>query len=123
MPSLPRFRLALPCAAALALALAMGCGPADRRVQVTYYYQSGSEATARQRPALQALETEFPGQVVVRVIDCTTPDAKRDLRLMGFPTHGLIVRDYRGVMLFKQSGDDFDIDEIRSTLRQSFAAG
>jgi hypothetical protein len=122
MPSLP-FRLALSAAAALALGLALGCGPADRRVQVIYYFQAGSEATARQRPALQALETEFPGQVVVRAIDASNPDAQRDLKRLGFATHGLIVRDHGGVMLYKQSGDDFNLDEIRSTLRQSAGAG
>ena len=104
--------------AALALGLAFGCGPSERRIQVVYYYQAGSEASARLIPALKALETEFPGRVVVRSIDASTPDAKKDIARLGWASHGLVVRDHRGIMLFKQSGDDFSIEEIRSTLRQ-----
>jgi hypothetical protein len=117
--SLPlRSRPTLAATAALLLGLALGCGPADRRAQVVYYYQAGSEAAARQMPALRALETEFPGKVVVKIIDASTPEAKKDVTRLGWPSHGVLVRDYRGIMLFRQSGDDFEIDEIRSTLRQ-----
>ena len=111
--------LAPPGAAVFAIALALACGGGDRRIQVTYYFQAGSEATERQRPVLQKLETDFPQQVVVRFVDASSPDAARDLRRLDFPTHGRVVRRHSGVMLFKQSGDDFDIDEVRAILRQS----
>lgn len=113
-----RARLALT-AATIALGLAFGCGPTERRIQVIYYFQAGSEGAARATPILKALEGEFPGRVVVKTLDATSPDAKRDLTRLGFPSHGLVVRDARGVMLFKASGDDFDIEEIRSTIRQA----
>jgi hypothetical protein len=116
-----RARLALT-AATIALGLAFGCGPTERRIQVIYYFQAGSEGAARATPLLKALEGEFPGRVVVKTIDATSPDAKRDLTRLGFPSHGLVVRDARGVMLFKSSGDDFDIEEIRSTVRQAGGA-
>lgn len=115
--------IALPGVAALLVGIALGCGGGDRRIQVIYYYQSGSEASERQRPGLQALEGEFTQRVAVRLIDASLPEAKRDLARLAFPTHGLVVRDYRGVMLFKQSGDDFDLDEIRAILRQGAGAG
>jgi hypothetical protein len=113
-----RSRTILAASTALVLGLALACGPSDRRAQVVYYYQAGSEAAARQTPALRALETEFAGKVVVKIIDASTPEAKKDVTRLGWPSHGVLVRDYRGIMLFRQSGDDFEIDEIRSTLRQ-----
>jgi hypothetical protein len=122
MLSPPRLRPALTGLAALILGLALGCGPAENRVQVIYYYQVGSEASARQLPALRALENEFSGSVVVKTIDATSPEAKKDLTRLGWASHGLVVRDHRGIMLFKQSGDDFAIEEIRSTLRQATGA-
>ncbi len=122
MLSRSRSNVAL-AAAALIAGLALACGGSDRRIQVVYYYQSGSEALERLRPALQGLETEFPQRVAVRLVDSSTPDAKRDLTMLGFPGGGLVVRDHRGVMLFKQSGSDFDLEEVRSLLRQSAGAG
>lgn len=114
--------LATPSAAAFAVAIAVACGGSDKRIQVTYYFQAGSEATERQRPALQKLEAEFPQQVAVRFVDASSPDATRDLRRLDFPTHGLVVRNHRGIMLFKQSGDDFDIEEVRTILRQGIGS-
>src|SRR4029079_506970 len=82
--SLPlRSRPTLAATTALLLGLALGCGPADRRAQVVYYYQAGSEAAARQMPALRALETEFPGKVVVKIIDASPPEAQKDVTRLG----------------------------------------
>jgi hypothetical protein len=122
MPSPSRANCA-PAAAALIIGLALACGGGDRRVQVTYYYQNGSEALERLRPGLQGLETEFPQRVAVRLIDASAPDAKRDLTMLGYPSGGLVIRNHRGVMLFKQGGSDFDLEEVRSLLRQSAGAG
>ena len=68
------------------------------------------------KPAVSGLETEFPGKVIAKNLDATTAEAKKDIKALGFKTHGLVVRSPRGEVLFKQPDHEVKMDEVRKEL-------
>ena len=68
------------------------------------------------KPAVSGLEKEFPGKVVARNVDATTPDAKKKIKELGFTTHGLVIRSAKGDVLFKQPDHNVKMDEVRKEL-------
>ena len=68
------------------------------------------------KPAVSGLEKEFPGKVVARNVDATTPDAKKEIKELGFTTHGLVIRSAKGDVLFKQPDHNVKMDEVRKEL-------
>jgi hypothetical protein len=68
------------------------------------------------KPAVSGLEKEFPGKVVARNVDATTPDAKKEIEELGFANHGLVIRSAKGEVLFKQPDHKVKMDEVRKEL-------
>ncbi len=68
------------------------------------------------KPAVSGLEKEFPGKVVARNVDATTPDSKMQIKELGFENHGLVVRSAKGDVLFKQPDHTVKMDEVRKEL-------
>jgi hypothetical protein len=68
------------------------------------------------KPAVSGLETEFPGKVVAKNLDATTAEAKKEIKALGFKTHGLVIRSPKGDVLFKQPDHDVKMDEVRKEL-------
>jgi hypothetical protein len=68
------------------------------------------------KPAVSGLEKEFPGKVVARNVDATTPAAKKEIKELGFANHGLVIRSAKGDVLFKQPDHDVKMDEVRKEL-------
>ena len=68
------------------------------------------------KPAVSGLEKEFPGKVVATNVDATTPDSKKQIKDLGFATHGLVIRSPKGDVLFKHPDHKVDMDEVRKEL-------
>ena len=68
------------------------------------------------KPAVSGLEKEFPGKVVAKNLDATTPEAKKAIQALGFRTHGLVIRSPNGDVLFKQPDHEVKMDEVRKEL-------
>ena len=73
---------------------------------------------AQLKPAVSGLEKEFPGQVKARNEDAMTPEGKKAIESLGFTSHGLVVRDAKGEVLFKQADHTVKIDEVRAELKK-----
>lgn len=73
---------------------------------------------AKAKPAVSGLEAEFPGKVVAKNVDATTPEAKKDVEELGFKSHGLVVRSADGEVLFKQADHTVDMEKVRAKLKE-----
>jgi hypothetical protein len=69
---------------------------------------------------VSGLEQEFPGQVKAQNLDASTPDAKKDIKELGFKNHGLVIRSADGKVLHKQADHSVDIDAARQFLKERF---
>lgn len=67
---------------------------------------------------MSGLEQEFPGKVSARNIEATDPERADEIRSLGFATHGLVIRDKEGKMLFKQPDHRVDITAVQSAIRE-----
>ena len=65
---------------------------------------------------MSGLEKEFPGKVVARNVDATTPESKKEIEKLGFETHGLVIRSAKKDVLFKQPDHKVKMDEVRKEL-------
>jgi hypothetical protein len=65
---------------------------------------------------VSGLEKEFPGRVVARNVDATTPESKKEVAALGFEHHGLVIRSAKGDVLFKQADHRVKMDEVRKEL-------
>jgi len=65
---------------------------------------------------VSGLEKEFPGKVVARNVDATTPESKKEIEKLGFETHGLVIRSAKKDVLFKQPDHKVKMDEVRKEL-------
>jgi hypothetical protein len=65
---------------------------------------------------VSGLEKEFPGRVVARNIDATTPESRKAVKELGFGNHGLVIRSRDGKVLWKQPDHDVNMDDVRAEL-------
>jgi hypothetical protein len=73
---------------------------------------------ARLKPAVSGLEEKFPGKVIARNVDATTPDARRELNELGFKSHGIVIRSADGKALFKQPDHTVRMDGVEEALHK-----
>lgn len=67
---------------------------------------------------MSGLEKEFPGRVVARNVDATTPESQAVIQSLGFQTHGLVIRSADGKVLWKQADHNVRMDDVRKELRE-----
>lgn len=67
---------------------------------------------------MSGLEKEFPGRVVARNVDATTPESQAVIQSLGFQTHGLVIRSADGKVLWKQADHSVRMDDVRKELRE-----
>jgi hypothetical protein len=67
---------------------------------------------------VSGLEKEFPGRVVAKNVDATTPESRKAVKDLGFGTHGLVIRSAEGKVLWKQPDHDVDMDDVRKELHR-----
>ena len=72
---------------------------------------------ARVKPAVSGLEREFPGKVTARNVDASTPEAREDIRELGFKSHGLVIRSAEGKVLFTQPDHTVRMESVVGALR------
>lgn len=75
------------------------------------------------KPAVSGLANEFPGKVVAKNVDATSPDAKKAIQTLGFKTHGLVIRSPNGEVLFKQPDHEVKMDEVRKEISSLLKKG
>ena len=73
-------------------------------------------------PAVSGLADEFPGKLKARNVDCTTPEGIAAVKENGFASHGLVIRDHTGKVLFKQADHTVDIGGVRAALKSLLPA-
>jgi len=70
------------------------------------------------KPAVSGLEKEFPGRVKAQNLDATTEENKKEVRSLGFQTHGLVIRSSDGKVLWKQPDHDVKIEDVRAEVKR-----
>ena len=67
---------------------------------------------------MSGLEQAFPGKVTARNVDVTTPEARAEIRGMGFKSHGLVIRTTDGKTLWKQPDHTVDMTDVNDALHR-----
>lgn len=101
------------------LPLTVGCArSADaNQMKVTYYYASGCGDCEQNKALVSSLEKDFPGQVSVEHLDAKAPESARMINMLGFRDQGIVIRSHRGAVLWKGSGHNLKMDEIREQIK------
>lgn len=73
-------------------------------------------------PAVSGLENDFPGQVKARNVDSTSDEGVKAVEELGFNSHGLVIRDASGKVLFKEADHSVRIEDVRAELKKILAA-
>jgi hypothetical protein len=66
---------------------------------------------------VSGLAQEFPGRVVAKNVDATTPENRKAVKQLGFESHGLVIRSARGDVLWKQPDHEVKVEDARAALR------
>lgn len=107
--------------AVLLLGLA-SCGSAEAKpFQVTYYYMPGCSDCGHAKADVVELEKDFPGRVEVESLDATSPEGSKMAKRLGFKEHGLVIRDYRGAVLWKGTDHKLKMEEVRQEIQNQIA--
>jgi hypothetical protein len=67
---------------------------------------------------VSGLEEEFPGKVKAENVDATTPESAKAIQKLGFKNHGLVIRDRKGKVLWKEPDHQVKIDDVREELKK-----
>lgn len=67
---------------------------------------------------MSGLEKDFPGKVTARNVDVTEPGGQDAIRGLGFKSHGLVIRNMRGEVLWTQADHTVRIERVREVLHQ-----
>jgi ABC-type glycerol-3-phosphate transport system substrate-binding protein len=102
--------------ALLAIAALAACSAGEKKAQVTYYYMPNIPESTARIEEVKALEQEFSGKVTVRTVDASADAAKRELSRFEVGSQGIVLQDYRGVLMYKFGGNKFRLDEVRAEL-------
>ena len=71
---------------------------------------------AKVKREVSALEEEFKNRVRPRTVDAS--DDPQAIAQLGFESHGLVIRDGDGKVLFKQRDHTVKMGEVRQTIRK-----
>ena len=77
---------------------------------------------SRLMPAVSGLESEFSGKVRARNVDCTSDEGVKAIQELGFSSHGIVIRDHDGKVLFKEADHSVKIEDVRQALKQVLSA-
>ncbi len=78
-------------------------------------------ACAKVKAAVSGFEREFVGQVRVRTVACDTPEGKAVASRHGFRSHGLLIFDPWGKLLFVRRDHSVDAAEVHRVLAEALA--
>ena len=72
---------------------------------------------------MSGLEKDFPGRVKTQSLNAKEPESQKVIQAAGFKTHGLIIRDARHQIVWKQADHSVNMDEVKAEIRTLLAAG
>jgi hypothetical protein len=72
---------------------------------------------ARNVAAVRDLERELPGRVVVRLVDSFAPEGRAAAERYAFNSHGIVVFDRDGALLFKQRDHAVNPADVGAVVR------
>jgi hypothetical protein len=78
-------------------------------------------ACSRVRHGLDGFERQFGARVEVRTIDCFGREGVAAARKYGFVTHGIIVADADGQLLFEEKDHGVSADDVRVVVERELA--
>ena len=67
---------------------------------------------------MRGLEKEFPGEVKARNVSARKPESQKVIKEAGFKTHGLIIRNAKDEIVWKQADHTVKMDEVRAAIRK-----
>jgi hypothetical protein len=73
------------------------------------------------KTAVSGLEKEFPGDVKAENLNAREPESQKVIQEAGFKSHGLIIRNAKGEMVWKQADHTVKIDDVRAAIRKLLA--
>ena len=94
---------------------------AHRPLHVDYYYIPYCMSCARVLHGLDGFEREFGARVTVRTVDCFSPEGVAAAHKYGFVTHGIVVADPDGQLLFEEKDHGVSADDVRVIVRRELA--
>jgi hypothetical protein len=94
---------------------------ARRPLQVDYYYIPYCMSCARVRHGLDGFAQQFGARVAVRTVDCFSAEGVVAARKYGFVTHGIVVADADGQMLFEEKDHGVSADDVRVIVGRELA--
>jgi hypothetical protein len=68
-------------------------------------------------PAVSGLEKEFPGKVTARNVDVTEPGVRSEIQGLGFKSHGIVIRNTDGKVLWTQADHTVRIESVRAAIQ------
>jgi hypothetical protein len=99
----------------------LGWARAHRPLRVDYYYIPYCMSCARVRHGLDDFGARFGARVAVRTVDCFSPEGVAAARKYGFVTHGIVVADADGQLLFEEKDHGVSADDVRVIVERELA--
>lgn len=70
------------------------------------------------KTAVSGLEQEFPGDVKAENLNARDAESQKVIKDAGFKTHGLIIRDAKGEIVWKQADHTVKMRTVRREIRK-----
>jgi hypothetical protein len=74
------------------------------------------------KTAVSGLEKEFPGDVKAENLNAREPDSQKVIKEQGFDTHGLLIRNAKDEVVWKQADHKVKMDDVRAEIRKLLEA-
>lgn len=116
-----RLALALALLLAAAAGVAWARAPSGPRLRVDYYYIPHCLACARVLHSLESFGGQFGSQVAVRTIDCFSREGVIAANKYGFVTHGIVVEDAEGQLIFEEKDHGVSAEDVRTVVGEELA--
>jgi hypothetical protein len=71
---------------------------------------------------VSGLEKDFPGRVKTQNLNAKDPESQKVIQEAGFKSHGLIIRDARHQIVWKQADHTVNMDQVKAEIRTLLAA-
>jgi hypothetical protein len=117
-----RHGLTLWLALAVLAALGWARARAQRPLHVDYYYIPHCMSCSRVLHGLGGFDQTFGARVAVRTVDCFSPEGVAAARRYGFVTHGIVVSNSDGQLLFEEKDHGVSADDVRVIVERELAA-
>ena len=69
---------------------------------------------------MSELNELFKGEVKAENLDATTPENAKINRDLGFKSHGLVIRDPQGTVVWKQADHSVNVEDAKAFLKTRF---